>query len=93
MISKRNKRLNWTGRIKLDKSCIDVAREEGDIDQAETVTINLNLADYSFPKSAAVRIEATHRLTSMRFDFGTIDEMSSSKKLGITYLLTHNDGN
>ncbi len=84
MIAKRSKRLNWTGRITIDKGCVDVVRETVDIDQPEAVTIDIDLSDYSFPNSAAVMIEASHRLTSMRFDFGTIGEMLPSKRLELT---------
>lgn len=84
MIAKRSKRLNWTGRITIDKGCVEVTRETVDINLPEAVSIDIDLSDYSFPNSATVKIEAYHRLTSMRFDFGTIGEMIPSKRLELT---------
>lgn len=81
MSAKRSKRLNWTGRITIDKSCVEIRREKVADDQPNTLTVNLNLAEYSFPDSAAVVLEASDRLTSMRFDFGTIGSLSTYKTI------------
>ena len=90
MNTKRSKRLNWTGRITIDKSCIDICREDVAPDQPESVTIDLDLSDYSFPTSATVKIEASHRLTSMTFDFGTIGDMISSRMIELSEFPSQN---
>lgn len=84
MTAKRSKRLNWTGRITIDKSCVDITREDVPVGHPETVTIDIDLSDYSFPKSAAVVVEASHRLISMRSEFGTIGDLIQSKVLKLS---------
>lgn len=90
MNTKRSRRLNWTGRITIDKKCIDVEREEVAENEPEAVVINLDLSEYSFPKSATVMIEASHRLTSMRFEFGTIGEMILRRRLELSEFQSQN---
>lgn len=81
MSANQSKRSNWTDRITIDKSCVDITREDVALGQPKAVTIDLDLSEYSFPKSAVTVVNASHRLTLMRFEFGTIVDVIPSLKL------------
>lgn len=81
MTKLRSKRLNWTGRITIDKKFVEITRENYVENQPEILVINVNLSEYSFPPTAAVVIEANHRFVSMRFSFGTIGKIINSQRI------------
>ena len=90
MTAKRTKRLNWTGRITIDRSCVEVTRVDVAIDKSDAVNITLDLSDYSFPLAAEVVIEASHRLTLKRIEFGTIGNMIQSKVIDLSEFPSQN---
>lgn len=78
---KRSKRLNWTGRIMSDKIHVEITHENYVEDQPEILVINLDLSEYSFPRTAAIVTEANHKFVSMKFSFSTIEAIINSQRI------------
>ncbi len=66
-------RLNFTGRRRISKNHVTISVTG--IGGIETFSADLQLANYGFPDSAAVIIEAWRQLELVRFDFGTIGNL------------------
>ncbi|MCG8068121.1 MAG: hypothetical protein JAY84_09660, partial [Candidatus Thiodiazotropha taylori] len=69
------RRINHTGRQKIDKSNITIRL----IDQAPKplkFTAKLVLEKQELPNNAKVFVEAYHKNTTQRFDFGTVENIT-----------------
>ncbi|HQZ67597.1 MAG TPA: hypothetical protein PLY87_21050, partial [Planctomycetaceae bacterium] len=67
-------RLNFTGRRKISKNHVNISVTG--IGGIEIFHADLQLASYDFPESAAVVIEAFRQLELVRFDFGTVGNLT-----------------
>lgn len=70
------KRINSTGRRRINRESIDIRLLATALGQPLQAKASLDIAALGFPGNAAVAIEAYHRSSSMRFDCGTIDALA-----------------
>lgn len=66
------RRLNYTGRVKIARNCARVALRLTDDGTPPVFDLDLNLADYDFPREARVRIEAWRGHSLQRWNYGTV---------------------
>ncbi len=81
------KRINSTGRKKLDSERIDIRLNKVEGQSSPTFTATLDLSyPATLDKNAKVYIEPYVRSSSMRFDFGTVAELKTPIDTAITEL-------
>lgn len=68
-------RLNFTGRRKIQKQHAAVVFRDDPVgsNAGHYFELRLDLASYKLPPEARLFVEATHKLTLMRFDLGRVD--------------------
>lgn len=71
-MSTAKRRINSTGRKRIAREDIDIRMLPNSADQPAFVTLQLEHADWKFPASADVILEAYQRSNGMRFDCGTV---------------------
>lgn len=74
-MSGTKRRINSTGRRRIKVEHIDVRMQPLNAGEPPIASVKLELGEYGFPASANVVLEAYQRLTSVRFEFGTLSDM------------------
>jgi len=69
------RRINSTGRKKILLSDIKIEMFEANPGEPLRARVDLDLGDYAFPPEAKVVLEAYHKSSSQRFDFGTVGDL------------------
>lgn len=70
------RRINFTGRKRIQRECIEIEMLELLLDEPLRVKASIDLHTQEFPETASVVLEAYRRSSSMRFEFGTIGTMT-----------------
>jgi len=78
------RRVNSTGRRRVDRKCVDIRILQSEPGTALRASITLNLDGQGFPHDALVAVEAYHRSSGMRFEFGTIGNLQSQKDIELS---------
>lgn len=65
------RRLNGTGRARIDHKHVQVSRRPAERDEVPIFDLSLDLAQYGFPSDARVRVEAWRSNAVQRWDWGT----------------------
>ncbi len=80
-MSSARRRINSTGRKRIRRECVEVRMLKSLPDEPLRAKVSLNLDGSKFPDEARVAIEAYHRSSSMRFDFGRVGALQNHKEL------------
>lgn len=72
MKTKTKRRINFTGRKRINKKDIDIRLLHKNPNSPLTVTMKLKMDCWRFPETSQVVLEAYHRNSGMRFDCGTV---------------------
>lgn len=72
-------RLNFTGRRRISKQHVTISVTG--IGGIETFNAEFELGGYGFPDSAAVIVEAFRQLELVRFEFGSVGNITPPGKL------------
>ena len=75
-MSSAKRRINSTGRRRITRNCVEIRLFEPVPDEPLKAKVSLNLDNFNFPGSSLVALEAYHRSSGMRFDFGTVDALT-----------------
>lgn len=78
-----NKRINHTGRKKIYREDVHIILTKKDNDMA-AFTADLKFSKYKLPDEARVFVEAYRQTNWMRFDFGTVGDISARDDLTLT---------
>lgn len=73
-----NRRLNYTGRVKIRRTDAHVSLRFTKEQAPPTVDLALDLSRYDFPTDARVRLEARRGLAGQRWEIGTVATHDSS---------------
>lgn len=80
-MSSVKRRINSTGRKRIERKCIEINMMECLPGEPLSASVTLSLQEQGFPGRASVVIEAYRRSSGMRFDCGTVDAPSVSDPL------------
>lgn len=75
------RRINSTGRRRIAREAVDIRLSPQKPDEALTASATLKLDDMGFPDDAQVVLEAYQRSSGMRFECGTVTNLSVPKIL------------
>lgn len=75
-MSSAKRRINSTGRQRITRDCVEIRLLEPMPDEPLKAKVSLNLDNLNFPGNSQVALEAYHRSSGMRFDFGTVDALA-----------------
>lgn len=75
-MSSAKRRINSTGRQRITRDCVEIRLLEPMPGEPLKAKVSLNLDKLNFPGNSQVALEAYHRSSGMRFDFGTIDALA-----------------
>ncbi|OUJ18770.1 hypothetical protein AMET1_0421 [Methanonatronarchaeum thermophilum] len=73
------RRLNFTGRRKIDKKNVSISVEPVDNDSPK-FNANLDFSEMNFPEGSKVYIDAKHKTEWKRFDFGETGDLGAREK-------------
>jgi len=82
------RRLNFTGRKRLDQADIRITINAGDASKC-SFEAELKLADYRLPDDGIVFIEAYRQTTLMRFNFGAVGLIHAPENLALSEFNSH----
>lgn len=75
-----NRRLNYTGRVKIRRTDAHISLRFTKEQAPPTIDLVLDLSRYDFPPEARVRLEARRGLVGQRWDVGTVATHDSSSR-------------
>jgi hypothetical protein len=78
------KRINFTGRKRIRHELVDIRLLETKLGESLKAQASLQLEGEGFPGEALVSLEAYHRSSGMRFDCGTVANLSIPPVLDLT---------
>lgn len=70
------RRFNYTGRMRIPRERISIILNKNG-DTIKSFTVDIDLTGLNLPSNAKVYVEAYHRTENKRFDFGTVENITS----------------